>query len=83
MANDTSTLTNGTATYDQQYLEQTHTYSIDDLDITCGPVDITTADDNKDSSSLSAGALFGIIFGSAIGFIVVVALLCLSCKKCC
>lgn len=83
IANSTSASTNSTATYDQQYLEQTHTYSIDDLDITCGPVDITTADDNKESSSLSVGALFGIIVGSVVGFIVVVALLCLSCKICC
>lgn len=81
-ANGTSSSTNGTVTYDQQYLEQTHTYSIDDLDITCGPVDITTADDDE-KGSLSAGALFGIIVGSVVGFIVVVAVLCLSCKNCC
>ncbi len=78
MANGTSTSTNGTATYDQQYLEQSHTYMIDDFEITCGPIDITLAD-GEESSSLSAGAIIGIVVGSIIGFIILVAFVCLLC----
>ena len=80
LANATTIPTNGTATYDTQFLQQTHTYEIDDLNITCGPVDITTAD--ASDSGLSGAVIFAIVLGSLAGAFVVVVLLMCGCSLC-
>ncbi len=74
--------TNDTSTIDRGYLLETHTYTIDDVDITCAPVDITMADSDDDPVGDLAKIYLGIMLSLAgIAFVFLLAMAVCRVKK--